>query len=400
MIHILNKKDCVGCSACAQICPKSCVLMIEDLEGFMYPEVNTELCIKCGLCEKVCPVIYKKRESTKPPQCFAAKHKCEEIRTQSSSGGIFTLLAEYTLDKKGVVFGAKFDKNWDVVHAFTECKEELGLFRRSKYTQSYIGNSYKLVRDFLNSNRQVLFSGTPCQIAGLKRFLRKEYDNLLCVDFICHGVPSPKVWRLYRKELACSLFKNESNRELFIKEINFRNKSVGWKDFSFYILVSNKEKVEKSRVERFHDNVYMRGFLQNLYLRPSCHACPTKKQTSGADITIADFWGIHHYYPQFDDDRGVSLIMLGTEKGEQIYKSLSYNQISFEVNYEIALQGNSCIESSVIQNPMRTYFLKSLTKDSCIDVINRCTNASKFTWIKNIYKLRKMEIASLIKKLR
>lgn len=199
MIDIKEKKECCGCNACAQRCPKSCITMREDSEGFLYPEVDKEICIDCGICEKVCPVMYQGNKR-KPLAVYAVKHKNNEIRLSSSSGGVFTALAESVIDEGGVVFGAKFDDNWCVVHSYSETKEGLAAFRGSKYLQSRIGDSFKKVECFLKANRKVLFSGTPCQIAGLKRFLRKEYDNLLTVDFVCHGVPSPGVWREYLNE--------------------------------------------------------------------------------------------------------------------------------------------------------------------------------------------------------
>lgn len=212
MIHITDKRDCCGCNSCVQRCPKSCIRMREDDEGFLYPEVDESVCIDCGLCEKVCPVIHQAREN-RPIVVCAAKNKSEEIRYQSSSGGVFTALANEIIREGGVVFGAGFDENWEVKHDCTETVEGLSAFRGSKYVQSRIGDSFKKAEQFLKIGRTVLFSGTPCQIAGLKRFLRKEYDNLLTVDFICHGVPSPGVWREYLKEETIRLY-DRKNRFL------------------------------------------------------------------------------------------------------------------------------------------------------------------------------------------
>ena len=187
-----------------QCCSRHCISMHEDNEGFLYPIVDKEACIDCGLCEKVCPVIHQ-GEPTEPLSSYIAINPNEEIRLKSSSGGIFTLLAEKIIADGGVVFGARFDKNWNVVHAWTDTIVGLAPFRGSKYVQSRIGNTYKETKEFLQQGRKVLFSGTPCQVAGLKKYLRKEYDNLLTVDFICHGVPSPGVWRRYLSELRESL---------------------------------------------------------------------------------------------------------------------------------------------------------------------------------------------------
>lgn len=201
MIEIKEKKDCCGCWACVQRCPKHCITMKEDSEGFLYPEVDQSSCIDCGLCEKVCPVI-NREEARRPLESLAAINPDEKVRMASSSGGVFTLLATQVLAEGGVVFGARFNDRWEVVHDVAEDAESLAALRESKYVQSRIGDSFARAERYLKSGRKVLFTGTPCQIAGLRRFLRKEYDGLLAVDFICHGVPSPGVFRQYLKEVT------------------------------------------------------------------------------------------------------------------------------------------------------------------------------------------------------
>lgn len=198
MIKIIDKKDCCGCAACVQRCPKQCIAMRIEDEGFYYPEVDSSLCIDCGICEKVCPVI-NQDSACLPIQCIAARGKQETIVKNSSSAGIFYLLAEKTIRNNGVVFGARFNNVWDVVHSWADTLEGIKPFMSSKYEQSQIGDSYKQAETFLKEGREVLFSGAPCQISGLKHYLRKTYGNLLCVDVICHGSPSPGVWREYLK---------------------------------------------------------------------------------------------------------------------------------------------------------------------------------------------------------
>lgn len=323
MIHIDDKKDCCGCEACAQCCPKRCISMQEDGEGFLYPRVDHSLCIDCGLCEKVCSVLHQDTPS-EPLTVYAAKNPDDEVRRASSSGGIFTLLAESVLAENGVVFGARFDKDWNVVHDYTESKKGLGAFRGSKYVQSRTGETFNQAERFLKAGRKVLFSGTPCQIMGLKRYLRKEYDNLLTVDFVCHGVPSPLVWRKYIEETLVRqdekiqfrptlnhLFSDEMP---LIEGISFRDKCLGWKKFSFALTLSKVttagEKNTVSLSSIFYDNAYMQAFLANLTLRPSCHACPAKCGRSGSDVTLGDFWGIEKIAPELDDDRGCSLLII------------------------------------------------------------------------------------------
>ena len=225
-------EDCCGCSACAQTCPRQCIRMIPDSEGFEYPHVDLTACIDCGLCSLVCPVL-KQNTAKTPLQAYAAKNNDEETRRLSSSGGVFTSLAESVLKRGGVVFGASFDRNWDTVHTYTGNIDGLSAFRGSKYTQSRIGTSYRDAETFLNEGREVLFSGTPCQIAGLKGFLRKDYSRLFTVEILCHGVPSPKVWQKYldgrKKKHHCSR----------IIRINFRDKGKGWKRYRLVIEFEN-----------------------------------------------------------------------------------------------------------------------------------------------------------------
>ena len=321
MIEIKEKKNCCGCNACVQVCPKQCISMKEDREGFLYPEVDKDICVDCHLCEKVCLVLNQGKER-KPLKVYAAKNENEEIRRQSSSGGIFTLLAEQVIDEGGVVFGARFNENWEVVHSYTETKEGLAAFRGSKYVQSRIGDNYKKAEEFLKSGRKVLFSGTPCQIAGLNLYLRKEYENLLTVDFICHGVPSPGVWREYLKEEIArqcdgknSVLSHSIEKEkVKIKRISFRDKKLGWKKFSFVLTLSVPDGHGAENTVLFSEplnkNLFLRGFLADLYLRPSCYACPAKCLKSRSDVTIGDFWGIEKVMPEMDDDKGVSVVMV------------------------------------------------------------------------------------------
>ncbi len=200
MINIIDKQDCCGCWACVQVCPRQCISMHEDEEGFLYPKVDVSACMACGLCDKVCPEINQSKPK-RPQNVYAAINPDNAIREQSSSGGIFTMLAERTIESGGVVFGARFDEKWDVVHDYTETVDGLAAFRGSKYVQSRIGECYRQAGQFLKAGREVMFSGTPCQIAGLKKYLQREYDNLLAVDVVCHGVPSPKVRRVYLKDI-------------------------------------------------------------------------------------------------------------------------------------------------------------------------------------------------------
>ena len=337
MVNITDKTKCCGCSACVQSCPVKCIDMKEDEQGFLYPVIDTAACIDCGLCEKVCPML-NPSASKEPLQVLAAKNRNEEQRLRSSSGGIFILLAEHIIEQGGVVFGARFNEKWEVEHCYAETIEGLEPLMRSKYVQSDIGNTYKEAERFLKEGRQVMFVGTSCQIAGLKRFLRKEYNNLLAVDFICHGVPSPGIWRKYLEEIKSSQSEVAGKNSVLslslksvpvITGINFREKQnggYGWKKYGFEVRAKSPSKGDKNTVLKsgiFYENVFMKGFLLNLYLRPSCYKCTAKNGASGSDLTIADFWGIQNYHPEFDDDKGVSLIFVHTDKGKNRVTNLS-----------------------------------------------------------------------------
>lgn len=340
MITIRDKKDCCGCHACTSICAKHCITMHSDEEGFLYPVVDKDACTDCGLCEKVCPVI-NQSEPRKPLKVYAAKNKNEEIRRQSSSGGIFTLLAEKIINEGGVVFGARFNDNWDVIHSWTDTIEGIAAFRGSKYVQSKIGDTYREAREFLKQGRQVLFSGTPCQIAGLKLFLRKEYDNLLTVDVVCHGVPSPKIWSEYLSSLQLTN----------IGLISHKDKSTGWRGYSFSIKDIDGKLIY---IEKACYNKYMNAFVKNYIIRPSCFLCPAKAGKSLSDITLADFWGVEHFIPQIDDNKGTSFMCCNTQKGTLIVKGLDF--ISANADYQKSLIYNSCIVQSTSEPIDRNNF--------------------------------------------
>ncbi len=383
MIEITDKKKCCGCTACAQVCPKNCISFNSDEEGFGYPEVDVSLCIDCHLCEDVCPCLNTFEEPVNK-NTFVAINEDQEIRNQSSSGGVFTIIAEKIISQGGVVFGARFDENWKVVHDFSETVEGLASFRGSKYVQSDINSSYAKVKAFLREGRMVLFSGTPCQVSGLKLFLRKEYDNLLAVDFICHGVPSPMVWDRYRAEQLKEIYKKRKPiYELSLSGISFRDKTEGWKNYSYKLSFDSKDL--KSYIELSSKNLFMRGFLKDLYLRPSCYDCPSKSGTSGADITIADFWGIQNVMPEIDDDRGCSLVIAYNDKSLEYITS--ERLIKREVEISDALRSNPSYYSSVKEPDRRKKFFKAINSNrNVIPTINKYTKQPLIKYLKNKIK--------------
>lgn len=399
MINITDKSQCCGCNACVQCCPKQCLTMHEDEEGFLYPRGEEALCIDCGLCEKLCLII-NQNNPRQPLKVFVGKNTNENQRLFSSSGGVFVLLAEQIINSGGVVFGARFDKNWEVEHCYVETREELEPLMRSKYVQSKIGNTYKEAEQFLKQGRKVLFVGTSCQIAGLHKFLRREYDNLLAVDFICHGVPSPGVWRKYLQYINENFSRSEmagKNSVLsfslksipVITGINFREKQLdgyGWKKFGFVVHGKLPSKGNQNTVllsTMFGKDAFMKAFLQNLILRPSCYACPSKEGRSCSDITLGDAWGVWNKYPEMDDDKGLSMIAIYTVKGEQILKDLNLELLNF--SYKDLVKYNSSICCSVYKPRQRELFWTRFPSEgfSCIESIVKSMQPSLLSRIFN-----------------
>lgn len=350
MIKIADKYNCSGCAACVQGCHKGCISFEIDEEGFAYPVVDVDACNGCGVCEKICPII-NPYESREPKRLYAAINLNDDVRETSSSGGIFTLLAQHTVQRNGVVFGARFDEHWQVKLDYAETLQGIEYFRGSKYVQASIGNSYQQCKAFLQSGREVLFSGTPCQISGLLHYLRKPYTNLLTCDFICHGVPSPEVWRKYLKEVTDNV----------PHAINFRNKEEGWKNFAIEM---NDEEDKVILHSPFYKDLYMRTFLNNVTLRPSCYTCAFKSARSGSDITLADFWGIGRFNAAMDDDNGTSLIIVNTVKGAE-YLPLSEMKYA-PVSKEDAFRSNPAFFISAKMHPRRAYFFENLNEEKNI----------------------------------
>ncbi len=357
---ICNKEICTGCGACVQCCPTHVITMKQDEEGFLYPEINFEKCTNCGLCRKLCPAANKIKDTLQHPQAFAATIQRDDIREASSSGGVFTALAESIITIGGVVFGAAFDENMHVIHKVSRTKQELADLRGSKYVQSELGDAYQEAEKFLESGVPVLFTGTPCQIGGLYAYLKKEYENLYTQDFICHGVPSPAVWESYIKfREAASASKT---RRTF-----FRHKKYGWKKYSVLFEFSNNTEY----LQVLTEDLYMRGFLAHLYLRPSCSMCSFKQVHRCSDITLADFWGIEKIRPEINDDKGLSLVMLQSEKGRKLFESIKNNLTYEKVDFCTAILDNPSYYKSVKKSPLKSAFYKDFKKMNFDKLINK-----------------------------
>ena len=330
MINILDKKNCSGCTSCANICPYNAIKMEPDDEGFLYPKIDTSVCINCGMCEKVCPIIDSNYPLVDYEETYVGYCNIYDKRMASSSGGIFYLLASTILDDSGVVFGAAFDENFDVHHIEVSSADDLSKIMGSKYSQSRLGNTFGLVKKELLLGKKVLFSGTTCQIAGLKKYLKREYDNLLCVDFICLGIPSPKVW---------SDFRNEIVGDDKINFINFKCKKYGWNNFSLQIKTSKKNYIKIGRKTPFFS-----AFFSGLISRPSCSKCVFKGVNRVSDITLSDAWGYQFFALELFDNNGLSNVVVHTKKGRNIFENIKKMMVykNIPIDYVKKYNSNYC----------------------------------------------------------
>lgn len=383
MIIIDDKAMCCGCSACFSVCPKNAITMLEDEKGFKYPKISKNKCINCGLCEKICPIL-NKREKLNKPKAYACINKDESIRKNSSSGGIFTLIAEEIVDMGGVVFGAQFDNDFNVIHSYTDNKEELYKFRGSKYVQSIIGDNYKIVKKFLEEGKYVLFTGTPCQVEGLHAFLQKNYDKLYTQDIICHGVPSPKVWEKYKEELEKQ---NNSN----IKTMNFRDKSDGWMSYCLNYEFKNGN----SYKELNSKNKYMQAFLKDLSIRESCYDCKFKTKNRKSDITLADFWGIENINPEMNDNKGTSLVIVNSLRGNTIFNRIKGKMKFVETDFEKSIKDNPSMTSSVQIPKDRERFFQDLNTMEFYKLVNKYK--PKENLIEKLVNISKVIIKKILK---
>ncbi len=352
MIKIADEKLCSGCGACAQTCSIEGISMKKDAEGFLRPFIDERRCKECKACINVCPVNKKeKNKVTFQQKAYAVINLNNKERKNSSSGGVFVLLARQVLCEGGVVFGAKFEKDFSVKHDYVEKEIDLYKLQCSKYVQSDIANSYKLVKQFLTTGRKVLFSGTPCQVAGLKTYLNKDYVNLITQDFVCHGVPSPMIWQKYIDYI-------EKSKEKKLKNINFRAKEIGWHQFNMSFEFDDG--TTESKI--FNKDTYMSAFLNNLSLRPSCYNCISKGFDRDSDITIADFWGIEKVLPEMDDNKGTSFVTINSTKGNVFFDEIKQNVKIKTVQIEDGAKYNASMTTSVVMPKNRDKFFNFVSK--------------------------------------
>lgn len=351
MIRLLKKADCCGCGACRQSCPKNCITLEPDEEGFLYPKVDEAICVNCGLCEKVCPMLAKQEPSPRGVNAYAAYTPDDQTRERSSSGGVFSALAADILNRGGVVAGAAFDEDFSVRHILVEKDQALHRLRGSKYVQSRMEDSYIQIQQLLKQGRVVLFTGVSCQVAGLKAFLNREYENLYTVDVLCHGVPSPKVWSHYCRE-------QEAAHGQKLRGVSFRDKRSSWRNYSICLTFEDGTEYCRPNAE----DAYLRVFLADLCLRPSCHSCRFKEFPRLSDLTIGDAWGVEKHMPDWDDDRGTSLVMVNSPKGQAWWDAVAGNLVFRAGDLDTLLPKGADSRRSVRPHANRSRFFATLDR--------------------------------------
>lgn len=389
-MRIVKKENCCGCHACFNACPKNAIQMNLDDEGFFYPQINEDKCINCTSCLKVCPVIQKQKFHNRTPILIrGARNKNKDQVLTSSSGGLFEVFATYFFSIKGFICAAVFDSQWNVCHLITNSFDDLDKLKRSKYVQSLIGNSYKTIKELLDMGNNVLFIGTPCQVAGLRSFLKSDYKSLTTIDFACHGVPSLKLW---------NYFKQSINPMMKFTSINFRDKKKGWRNYCFsYQLLEGTNKIYIKQ----HKNPFFQAFLQNLSLRPSCYNCQFKHFSSNSDITICDFWGVWKNHKEWDDNRGASVITCNTTNGIQIFDKIKERLDLCSLNFKQAfIDYNGNVLASASMNPKRNHYLSIVNKENYWELTLKLTKQNFITTTKDyIYDiLDKTKLLKIIRK--
>ena len=349
MKNWLKDNQCTGCGACQNICPKDAITMLTDDCGFDYPRISQDKCIDCGRCEKVCPIVHPlvHKENSDTPTVYAAWSLNEDTRYNSTSGGAFSELALQIFKKGGAVAGAVYSENHMVYHTVAFDENGLQKIRQSKYIQSETRDVFRQIKSLLNQNREVIFCGTPCQVAGLNTFLDKNYDNLITVDFICRGSNSPKAYRKWLDMLEAR-YHSKATR------VWFKNKELGWNCFSTRVDFKNGKIYRKDR----YKDLFMRGYLEkNLYIRPCCGDCPFKGLPRQSDLTLADFWKVES---TLDEDKGTSMILVNSERGKMILDSAKEQLFLQKRTIEEAQNGNQMLDKSAWISKWSAYFLRSL----------------------------------------
>lgn len=356
----LPMENCTGCTACMSACPKSAITMVTDSQGFLRPKIDVSYCVDCGICERTCPVIHK-MEVSKQTEVYAAYALDELLRQDSSSGAIFPLLAKYVLSHGGIVFGAAFDDKFTVRHKGIEKVDNLSELCSSKYVQSEVGNTFLEAKSALDMGRLVYYSGTPCQIAGLRSYLKRDYENLITQDLVCHSVPSPRIWNDYKKSLEESYGGKTT-------DFSFRFKKKGLEDYYICAVFDNGSEYLSKATE----DPYQRGFIRGLYSRLSCFSCPFKGIQRASDITLADFWGVQDLFPQAVHPDGTSLVFIHSEKGGKLFREIAADMKAFPTEAETALTFNQAAYTPAKKTCRYEEFWKCYNTMSFAQLVDCC----------------------------
>lgn len=365
MIDHAEGCNCTGCSACVNICPVGAITLTADEEGFSYPKVDRETCINCQKCLKSCPSLSPlKQTGQAQPEVYAAWNNDKHIRLESTSGGVYSALAKVVLDRGGYVAGAEYDGQFSIRHTLIHSADGIKRQRQSKYAQSELGTIFRQIKSLLQRGELVLFCGTPCQSAGLQKYLSREYETLFCCDFICRGVISPKVYRKFLLDM-------QPDADTTLKRVHFKNKDFGWNRFSTKLTFADGSVYQKDRNEDY----YMRGYLRhNLYLRDCCYRCDYKTLPRVSDISLGDFWGIGNYDPALDNEQGTSVVLVNSEKGKLLFGWASDSLTVAKRSLDEVLAGNSCLLTSASPGAYRDFFFQNMNKwrfDKLIERIDR-----------------------------
>jgi len=372
---MVDNKRCIGCGACAEICPHGCITMQQDRYGFFKPVADPAECVRCGLCDRCCPAENRQKKNG-VSGAFAAQNKDDSVVRSSSSGGVFSALAGAILKAGGAVYGVELDPSMQPVHTRIDDQKELYRLQGSKYVQSDTRGAFSNIRRDLKNGLQVLFSGTPCQVAALRAYLGNEYENLYTMDLICHGASSPLAWKAYLQQ-------RERNAGGKASGASFRSKELGWRRFSMNLSFSNGKQYCKD----LYNDTFLRAFLANLFLNDACANCSFKGTDRESDLTAADFWGVEEAEPSFFDDKGISLVLTHTVKGEKLLQQAENDLRLLPVAPERALEKNTAATTSVSHHRNREKFFYMLQAGTPFDkAVQKCLNRSFLSRIKTKMK--------------
>ena len=373
MINIQDKLKCSGCGACYSVCSQKCISMIEDNEGFLYPKVDKDTCVNCALCDGTCPLNEENNKKYGVVKSEIVQNKDSEILRQSTSGGAFTPIAQYVLQRNGVVFGVEMDAASNFVkHIKIDNEESLNKFRNSKYVQSYVGNTFDDAKQELQKGRLVCFSGTPCQIQGLKNYLHKEYDNLVTVDVVCRGVPSPGVWKKYNEYLK---------RKGELGSVRFRDKSLGYQ-YSTMEVTYKDGKIERNGIE---SDQWLRMFFSGMILRPSCPTCNFRSVERCSDFTIWDCFNVSDLTKDLDETKGATRMLIHTKRGQEIFDKVRDRFYVVDADVNTVAVG---ITEKPSLNKRKGEFIQDYNKMSMEELLNK--------WFPITFKVRTKKLTRRI----